>query len=378
MIEKFRLQNFKNHGDTCIHLGQLTALVGPNSSGKTSILQALDLLHQLSRERKCNQVFLQGSETDPNTLVLSGAHHLTIHVSGHEEETNWNADVVFSKNKNDRNNHWKPEISWIWNNKGDKVDKWDSIPFLKSAGKIPAILRRTVFLKAIGENLSAPSYTEEIPPRLTSDGTNLASVITYLRTTEPERLERLESHLKEVVPDVQGIRTRPTMISQRELRKLKIENSQVSIPEERKLRADELLFDMTGAKGIPASAVSEGTLIATGLLAALLGTEEKEPRLLLIDDIEQGLHPKAQRDLVTALRKILDTRPDLQILFTTHSPYIVDELNAQETWLLNTDQEGIVHTKRLSEHPDADRALDVLTTGEFWSAEGEEWITENA
>ncbi len=43
------------------------------------------------------------------------------------------------------------------------------------------------------------------------------------------------------------------------------------------------------------------------------------------------------------------------------------------------DQEGISHVKRLSDHPDAERALQVLTTGEFLGAEGEDWVVpENA
>lgn len=379
MIEKLHLQNFKNHSDTCIRLGRLTALVGPNSAGKTSILQALNCLHRLGTEASSREVFRD--EMDPEVLACSGKYRFSIHLAGKESDISWSVDVKISKSQGDENNrneNWQPEVSWIWNDQEDGVDSWTSIPFIQSAGHIPNTLKRTVFLKAVGRNVSAPSYTEEIPPRLNSDGTNLASLIAYLRTTEPERLKRLESHLKSVVPAVESVRTRPKMIPHRELRNLKIENTHVSYSEQRKLRADELLFDMIGAKGVPAHAVGEGTLIATGLLAALLGTEQKEPRLLLIDDIEQGLHPKAQRDLVAVLRRILDAHPKLQILFTTHSPYIVDELEAKETWLLATDENGTARTKRLSEHPDAARALGVLTTGEFWSAEGEEWVVENA
>lgn len=82
-------------------------------------------------------------------------------------------------------------------------------------------------------------------------------------------------------------------------------------------------------------------------------------------------------DLVQLLKDVVDRKPNSQILFTTHSPYIVDELRPEDIYLLNTDEEGIAHAKRLSEHPDADRALDILTTGEFWSAEGEDWVLEN-
>jgi hypothetical protein len=74
------------------------------------------------------------------------------------------------------------------------------------------------------------------------------------------------------------------------------------------------------------------------------------------------------------LRAIQKQQSPLQIVFTTHSPYIVDELAPEETWLLNTDADGVAHARRLSEHPDAEKSLQVLTTGEFWSAEGEGWV----
>ncbi|MCI0388320.1 MAG: hypothetical protein MOB07_06095 [Acidobacteria bacterium] len=41
---------------------------------------------------------------------------------------------------------------------------------------------------------------------------------------------------------------------------------------------------------------------------------------------------------------------------------------------MSTDKEGVSHCKRLSDHPDAERALRVLTTGEFLGAEGEAWV----
>ena len=181
-------------------------------------------------------------------------------------------------------------------------------------------------------------------------------------TAEPNRFDRLVEQLQEIVPEIEGLRTRPKVPKRR------------ATQEREASRLDELLYDMRGGKGIPAHSVSEGTLVATGLLAAVIGTEEREPHFLMIDDLEQGLHPKAQRELIDVLRAIQEQQSPLQIAFTTHSPYIVDELAPEETWLLNTDAEGAAHTRRLSEHPDADKSLQMLTAGEFWSAEGEDWV----
>jgi len=216
--------------------------------------------------------------------------------------------------------------------------------------------------------LSKPSKPRDVPPKLYTNGNGLASVVSHLMTTEPDRFEVLLRRLREVIPEVERLRTRRVLLPKRDT------SSPNTVSNNDEEPFDELLYDMKGGEGIPAHSVSEGTLVATGLLAALTGTGGREPRLLMIDDLEQGLHPKAQRELVSVLRKILDQRPDLQIVFTTHSPYIVDELAPEETWLLNTDADGVAHARRLSEHPDAEKSLQVLTTGEFWSAEGEEWV----
>lgn len=61
---------------------------------------------------------------------------------------------------------------------------------------------------------------------------------------------------------------------------------------------------------------------------------------------------------------------------TTHSPYVIDELEANQVWLLHQNSDEGVAAKMLSEHPRAKEALEVLTTGEFWTSEGEAWVSD--
>ena len=44
MIKTLELRRFKKFENTTIELGELSILVGENSSGKTTILQAINLL----------------------------------------------------------------------------------------------------------------------------------------------------------------------------------------------------------------------------------------------------------------------------------------------------------------------------------------------
>ena len=65
----------------------------------------------------------------------------------------------------------------------------------------------------------------------------------------------------------------------------------------------------------------------------------KKPAILLIDEIENHLHPTWQRRVIPAL---LEHFPGLQIFATTHSPFVVAGLKAGQVHLLKRDENGVV------------------------------------
>jgi predicted ATP-dependent endonuclease of OLD family len=81
--------------------------------------------------------------------------------------------------------------------------------------------------------------------------------------------------------------------------------------------------------------------------------------------------------LVRMLKELLalEEFSPLQIVATTHSPYILDELDPSEVQAFALRDDGTVATKRLSEHPDAARVKGTLRAGQLWSLEPErDWI----
>ena len=66
---------------------------------------------------------------------------------------------------------------------------------------------------------------------------------------------------------------------------------------------------------------------------------EDKPAILLIDEIENHLHPTWQRRVIPAL---LEHFPGLQIFATTHSPFMVAGLKAGQVHLLSRDANGVV------------------------------------
>ena len=66
---------------------------------------------------------------------------------------------------------------------------------------------------------------------------------------------------------------------------------------------------------------------------------ENKPAVLLIDEIENHLHPTWQRRVIPAL---LEHFPKLQIFATTHSPFVVAGLKAGQVHLLDRNASGVV------------------------------------
>jgi predicted ATPase len=155
-------------------------------------------------------------------------------------------------------------------------------------------------------------------------------------------------------------------------RLIEVGGKSISYEESQEIAGQEVVLDMNTGKRIPAHAISEGTMLTLGLLTVLMNTNQ--PNLVLLDDVEQGLHPKAQRELIDVFKEIIQANPNLQIIFSTHSPYIVDELTHSQVHVLNNTNSGLTLAKRLDEHPDVEWAKQTLTTGEFWDAEGEDWV----
>jgi predicted ATP-binding protein involved in virulence len=87
-------------------------------------------------------------------------------------------------------------------------------------------------------------------------------------------------------------------------------------------------------------------LASPGLEDPLLGEG-----IILIDEVEQHLHPTWQR---TILKKLVEIFPNCQFIVTTHSPTVLSEVAAESIIELVPGPEGIT-----ARRPDASYGLDV-------------------
>ena len=132
-----------------------------------------------------------------------------------------------------------------------------------------------------------------------------------------------------------------------------------------------LEVELEGVGWVPADLLSEGTLLAFGIHAVI--QREHPPRLLLMDDIDRGLHPKAQRSLIQQLREVVK-ESGLSLVASTHSPYVLDELPAEAVRVVSTVGGEGTRVMALTDHRDWAEWKDTMSGGEFWAYVGDDWL----
>jgi predicted ATPase len=372
MLEKLILHNFKSHKSTELNFdnSRLHGIVGKNSAGKTTVLQAL---HNLSRLAASPFKNIFQYDKSPEFLTTMGERNMSVTASGfwgYKNRQNWQSAYNWKQENND---YWHPTASWKINGKENALEGWLS-SLSDSPDAIRKSLRHTVYLKLIASNLAKAAYSEEITPRVEFDGSGLAPTLDFLRDEAPDKFQLIEEKLSRIVPNVRKVGIKRAKVPVIRKRLIEVDGKSISYEETQEMTGQEVVLDMNTGERIPAHAISEGTMLTLGLLTVLMNPNQ--PNLVLLDDVEQGLHPQAQRELMTVFKEIIAENPNLQIIFSTHSPYIIDALVPSQVHILNNSKSGFTMSKRLDEHPDVEWAKETLTTGEFWDAEGEDWVTE--
>lgn len=137
-------------------------------------------------------------------------------------------------------------------------------------------------------------------------GGNLPAVVAHLKKSYPQPYQEVLESLRRVLPSLEDINTNFTHT-----------------------RTLGLFLQEKGVRHPWTSEeISDGTIQSLTLLVATF-----DPRipLLVIEEPENSVHPWALRNLVEAFRRASETK---QILLTTHSPILIDQLQPDEIWVV--------------------------------------------
>ncbi len=157
-----------------------------------------------------------------------------------------------------------------------------------------------------------------------SDGSNLPWVIADLQRRAPERHREWVAHLQTALPDIEDI----IIVDRLDDRHL------------------YLVICYKGGLRVPSWMASDGTLRLLALtLPAYL------PHLsgvYLIEEPENGIHPRAVETMIHSLSSVYDA----QILLATHSPVILSVMDVSKVLCFAKNAEGATDIILGSEHPD--------------------------
>lgn len=194
-----------------------------------------------------------------------------------------------------------------------------------------------------------PNSARDLPrvgpqKHLNRDGSNLGNVVQFMEKEHPRRFERVLAEIADKIPGVLRIET--------------------------EVSNDGRLLIQFHAEGFDkpfyAQNVSDGTL---KMFAYLLLLEDPDPApFLCIEEPENGLYHKLLQTLVFEFREAASGKKGgVQLFVTTHQPYLVDELNPSEVWILEKESDGFSKLTRASEIPEIVAMVDQgLTLGSLW------------
>ncbi|MGE3725134.1 MAG: AAA family ATPase [Candidatus Sericytochromatia bacterium] len=159
------------------------------------------------------------------------------------------------------------------------------------------------------------------------DGSNLPWVVKELAEKAPEQKDAWIEHVRSALPDLMDVRT-------------------VVRPEDRHAY---LMVKYDNGLEIPSWTASDGTLrlLALTLPAYLNVVDSSTHGIYLIEEPENGVHPKAVETVFQSLSSVYDA----QILMATHSPVILSLAEPEQILCFAKTADGYVDMVQGNEHP---------------------------
>ena len=173
------------------------------------------------------------------------------------------------------------------------------------------------------------------------DGAGVVGIVDDLLTSGvgDEQIERVNEVLRTLSPHVQKVGAKRHPAS----------------------GGKELQIALRGGAVVPASQMSDGIVLAAGLVLISLWAGN---RRLLIEEPETGLHPRQLKVVAGAIRSIAEDQ-QAQVILTTHSPLLLNHFAAEEVLLVTRDRSG-VRVHRMSDAHGLDDLASEMALGELW------------
>jgi len=314
VIASVAFRNFKALRSTSLKLAPFNLLVGPNGSGKTSLIQSLLRLRSLAKLLPGGVRAARPHEPGIEFRFSPPHEALTVTLGCTSEYV---CDLL----------QVAPANAPGW-------------PALR--GDLAQIRTYLLDHYAMAEPAARKDSTE-----LASNGGNLASVLATLRQRAPAAFAELSTEVVRILPEFTAVEV--------------VERGD----------SVELALPLGEGEVVSADNVSQGTLYLLAVLA--LAFDPEPPAILCIEDLDRGIHPRMLRDVRDLLYRLshpesagLARRP-VQIVATTHSPYLLDLFRDHPDEIVIAQKHGrVARFERLADRADLAELLREGSLGDMW------------
>lgn len=308
---------FKNFTYAEIDLSKpMTLLIGRNGSGKSNLIEGVELLAELIKGRKVYEIsdINRGGQFEIrgslNGCIKQGSDSFEI---GFTEKYKFkdgeyyrkfliNADTSIKIEPLTNFNYNAKDIPSSYNLQDEALESWilhkekeDEKQWIEKYTKVSAF---DIYPRVMRQ------YSPIGLSQLSRNGENISSVLYYLKLNNPDILEGILKNIKGLPEEAfESFEFIETSDNSDILFALKYPNSE---------------------KPISAKLLSDGTLRALAILTALETVPEGSQ--IIIEEIDNGVHASRTHVLIDAIWEASNRR-NLNTLITTHNPATLDSLN---------------------------------------------------
>ncbi len=333
VIRKLIIQGFRSFRSEVVEFDNPTVLLGQNGSGKSNLIDALAFLSEAMRtplpevfarrgggQRVCYGAARLGRPGTSLTLGIGAdfggiddkvdtAHYAIEIAAMRYDRTSYRVEreQCVIHERNGRRNFFErirnqPFRSSVGGLEPQFTDESLALPLMGADQRFAGVFEVLAGIQAYSIN-PAKLREWQVPDAgwfLRSDGGNAASVLQAIEDHDRDDLQRICELLEAIVPAVKQVRVKDYGA------KLAIEFVQ---------RWDDGPVSLT----LDASSMSDGTLRALGLLAAVY--QRSDPPLIAIEEPEATIHPGALGVILDVLSFASERT---QLIVTTHYPEVLD------------------------------------------------------
>lgn len=322
MIAAVQFRNFKALRSTGVKLAPFNLVLGPNGSGKTSVIQALLRLRTLAALPPSAVMPADTGGPRIDFAFTAPYEEIGVSLGCSPDEMVCNVLAV--------------------NHPPGRAGKalWE---------ELRARLRTIRAYLFDHYAMAAPGKVEE-GGELVSNGGNLAAVLLHWREHQPAAYAALQAEFVRLMPEFAGLDLRTGEAGTVELGG--------------RLRNN-------GHDFIAAENLSQGTLYLLAMLVLVFSPAP--PAVVCLEEADRGMHPRSLREVRDALYRLsyprdagMDRAP-VQVITTTHSPYLLDQFRDHPEEVIFASKQGSAATlERLSDRTDVMELMKETHLGDLW------------